>query len=90
MPGPARAAWWTASVLLATKLPFTCSFRWLVCEEICIPEEARFSLLPHRHYRIDQHSAHDFIDCILENQDNVKQACLECSAESRFGLCDGL
>ncbi|MDH3315739.1 MAG: trypsin-like serine protease [Gammaproteobacteria bacterium] len=42
------------------------------------------------YYRIDQQSAHDFIDCIVSNQDDVKQACLTCSAERNFGLCDGL
>jgi len=41
-------------------------------------------------YRIDQQTAHDFIQCVVDRQDHVKEACLECSAENNFGLCDGL
>ena len=41
-------------------------------------------------YRIDQQAAHDFIQCVVERQDDVKQACMDCSAEAYFGLCDGL
>ncbi|HSS63356.1 MAG TPA: hypothetical protein VLS27_02920, partial [Gammaproteobacteria bacterium] len=42
------------------------------------------------YYRIDQDSAHEFIDCVLTFQDDVKKACDLCSAEKNFGLCDGL
>lgn len=42
------------------------------------------------YYRIDQKSAHDFIDCILFHQYDVKEACTRCSAENNFGLCEGL
>ena len=28
--------------------------------------------------------------CVIANQDDVKRACTECSAEQNFGLCDGL
>lgn len=42
------------------------------------------------YYRIDQQAAHDFLGCVIANQDDVRQACTECSAEQNFGLCDGL
>ncbi len=41
-------------------------------------------------YRIDQAPARDFLDCVIERQDDVKQACIDCSAEQPFGLCDNL
>lgn len=41
-------------------------------------------------YRVDQQTAHDFLACVIARQDDVKQACLDCSAENDFGLCDGL
>jgi len=41
-------------------------------------------------YRIDQQTAHDFLQCIVERQDDVKAACTDCAAENYFGLCDEL
>jgi len=41
-------------------------------------------------YRIDQEIAQEFLACVVARQDDVKQACLDCSAERDFGLCDGL
>jgi hypothetical protein len=41
-------------------------------------------------YRIDQETAHEFIECVVDNQDDVREACLSCSAEAYFGLCDEL
>ena len=38
-------------------------------------------------YRIDQQEAHDFIQCVIDRQDDVERACTECSAERYFGLC---
>ena len=42
------------------------------------------------YYRIDQQSAQDFIACVVEHQDDVREACVACSAENHFGLCDEL
>jgi len=42
------------------------------------------------YFRIDQATAHEFIQCIVDRQDDVKAACLACAAEAYFGLCDGL
>jgi hypothetical protein len=42
------------------------------------------------YYRVDQEVAHDFLECVIAHQDDVKQACLACSAERNFGLCDEL
>ena len=42
------------------------------------------------YYRIDRPEAQSFIGCVIANQDDVKRACNECSAEARFGLCDEL
>lgn len=42
------------------------------------------------YYRIDQQQAQDFLSCVIANQDDVRWACLECSAEQNFGLCDDL
>ncbi len=42
------------------------------------------------YYRIDQETADEFIQCVIDRQDDVKDACLACSAEAYFGLCDGL
>jgi hypothetical protein len=39
------------------------------------------------YYRIDQRTAHDFLQCVLDRQDDVGRACTDCSAEQYFGLC---
>ena len=31
---------------------------------------------------------HEFLQCVVAHQDNVAQACRECSAEDALGLCD--
>jgi hypothetical protein len=40
------------------------------------------------YFRVDQATAHQFLQCVVNNQDNVAEACRECSAEKEFGLCD--
>ena len=40
------------------------------------------------YYRIDQQAAHDFVQCVLDNEDDVQAACRKCSAENAIGLCD--
>jgi hypothetical protein len=40
------------------------------------------------YFRVDQATAHEFLQCVIENEDDVAQACRECSAENAFGLCD--
>ena len=40
------------------------------------------------YYRMDQQTAHDFLACVIGNQDDVGRACRECSAESYLGLCE--
>jgi hypothetical protein len=40
------------------------------------------------YYRIDQRAAHDFVQCVLQHQDDVQAACRNCSAEDAIGLCD--
>jgi hypothetical protein len=40
------------------------------------------------YYRMDQETAHDFLACVIERQDDVGRACRECSAENYFGLCE--
>lgn len=42
------------------------------------------------YYRIDQQEAQDFLQCVIAHQDDVKQACTACSAESALGLCEEL
>lgn len=39
-------------------------------------------------FRVDQASAHEFLQCVVEHQDDVARACRECSAENALGLCD--
>ena len=39
-------------------------------------------------YRIDQQTAQDFLHCVISHQDDVGEACRECSAEANLGLCD--
>jgi hypothetical protein len=39
------------------------------------------------YYRIDQPAARDFVQCVVEHQDDVAAACRECGAEDYFGLC---
>lgn len=38
--------------------------------------------------RVDQATAHEFLQCVIDNQYDVAQACRECSAENALGLCD--
>lgn len=40
------------------------------------------------YFRVDQATAHEFLQCVVDRQDNVAQACRECSAENALGLCD--
>jgi hypothetical protein len=40
------------------------------------------------YYRVDQQEAHDFLQCVMANQDDVAAACRECSAEADLGLCE--
>ena len=40
------------------------------------------------YFRVDQAIAHEFLECVIDNQDDVAQACRECSAENELGLCD--
>jgi hypothetical protein len=40
------------------------------------------------YFRVDQATAHEFLQCVVDRQDNVEQACRECSAEEALGLCD--
>ena len=40
------------------------------------------------YFRVDQATAHEFLQCVIDNQDDVAQACRECSAENELGLCD--
>jgi len=40
------------------------------------------------YYRIDQAAAHEFVQCVIERQDNVVAACRECAAEHYFELCE--
>jgi hypothetical protein len=40
------------------------------------------------YFRVDQTIAHDFLNCVIENQNDVAQACRECSGESPLGLCE--
>lgn len=40
------------------------------------------------YFRVDQATAHEFLQCVIDHQDDVAQACRECSAENALGLCD--
>jgi Trypsin len=40
------------------------------------------------YFRVDQPTAHEFLQCVIDRQDDVAQACRECSAENALGLCD--
>ena len=40
------------------------------------------------YFRVDQATAHEFLQCVIDRQNNVAQACRECSAENALGLCD--
>jgi hypothetical protein len=40
------------------------------------------------YFRVDQATAHEFLQCVIDHQDDVAQACRECSAEEALGLCD--
>jgi hypothetical protein len=40
------------------------------------------------YFRADQATAHEFLQCVIGHQDDVAQACRECSAENALGLCD--
>jgi hypothetical protein len=40
------------------------------------------------YYRVDQATAREFLQCVIDHQDDVAQACRECSAENALGLCD--
>ena len=40
------------------------------------------------YFRVDQATAHEFLQCVIDNQDDVAQDCRECSAEHALGLCD--
>ncbi|HSN70708.1 MAG TPA: trypsin-like serine protease [Steroidobacteraceae bacterium] len=42
------------------------------------------------YYRLDLPEAHEFLACVIARQDDVKRACMDCSAERYFGLCDEL
>jgi hypothetical protein len=39
-------------------------------------------------FRVDQATAHEFLQCVIDNQDDVARACRECSAENTLGLCE--
>ena len=40
------------------------------------------------YYRIDQPEARDFVQCVIDHQDDPATACRACAAEDYFGLCD--
>ncbi len=40
------------------------------------------------YFRVDQPTAHEFLQCVISHQDDVAQACRTCSAENALGLCD--
>src|SRR5688572_19303332 len=40
------------------------------------------------YFRVDQETAHTFLQCVIDNEDDVAQACRECSAENAIGLCE--
>jgi hypothetical protein len=40
------------------------------------------------YYRIDQSAAHEFVQCVIDRQDNVAEACRDCAAERYFELCE--
>jgi hypothetical protein len=40
------------------------------------------------YFRVDQAHAHAFLNCVIDNQDDVARACRECSAEASLGLCE--
>jgi hypothetical protein len=40
------------------------------------------------YFRVDQATAHDFLECVIDNEDDAAQACRECSAENALGLCE--
>jgi hypothetical protein len=40
------------------------------------------------YFRVDQATAHDFLQCVIKNQDDVARACRQCSAENALGLCE--
>jgi hypothetical protein len=40
------------------------------------------------YFRVDQATAHEFLQCVIDNQDDAAQACRECSAEDALGLCE--
>jgi len=40
------------------------------------------------YYRIDQAAAHQFVQCVIDRQDDVAAACRECAAERYFELCE--
>jgi Trypsin. len=40
------------------------------------------------YFRVDQQTAHEFLQCVIDRQDDVARACRECSAENALGLCN--
>ena len=40
------------------------------------------------YYRVDQAAAHEFVQCVIDRQDDVAAACRECAAERYFELCE--
>ena len=40
------------------------------------------------YFRVDQATAHTFLQCVIDNENDVAQACRECSAENSIGLCE--
>lgn len=40
------------------------------------------------YYRMDQVAAHEFVQCVIGRQHDVRAACRACSAEHYFGLCE--
>lgn len=40
------------------------------------------------YYRVDRQEAHDFLQCVIDHQDDVAAACRSCSAEAGLGLCE--
>lgn len=40
------------------------------------------------YFRVDQPTAHAFLQCVIGRQDDAARACRECSAENALGLCD--
>jgi hypothetical protein len=40
------------------------------------------------YFRVDQETAHEFLQCVIDNEDDPARACTECSAEAPLGLCE--